>query len=31
MGSKIKNIGEKILQKTINEIDKFIKDEFKKT
>ena len=31
MGSKIKNIGEKILQKTINEIDKLIKNEFKKT
>jgi len=31
MGSKIKNIGEKILKKTISEIDKFIRDEFKKT
>ncbi len=31
MGIKIKNIGEKILQKTINEIDKLIRDEFKKT
>ena len=31
MSLKIKKIGEKILQKTINEIDKYIKDEFKKT
>ena len=31
MGSKIKNIGEKILKKTIKELDKFNNNEFKKT
>ena len=31
MGMKIKNIGEKILKKTINEIDELINNEFKKT
>ena len=30
-GTKIKNIGEKILKKTINELDKYIVNEFKKT
>ena len=30
-GTKIKNIGEKILKKTINELDKHIVNEFKKT
>ena len=30
-GNKIKNIGEKILKKTINELDIFINNEFKKT
>ena len=30
-GLKIKNIGEKILKKTINELDKLINNEFKKT
>jgi len=30
-GIKIKNIGEKILKKTINELDKHIVNEFKKT
>ena len=30
-GTKIKNIGEKILKKTINELDKQIVNEFKKT
>ena len=30
MGSKIKNIGEKILKKTIKELDKFNNNEFKK-
>ena len=30
-GNKIKNIGEKILKKTINELDKHIVNEFKKT
>ncbi len=31
IGIKIKNIGEKILKKTINELDKLINNEFKKT
>ncbi len=31
IGSKIKNIGEKILKKTIKELDNLLKDEFKKT
>ena len=31
MGSKIKNIGEKILKKTIKELDKFNNNEYKKT
>ena len=31
LGLKIKNIGEKILKKTINELDKHIVNEFKKT
>ena len=31
IGLKIKNIGEKILKKTINELDKIIKNEIKKT
>ncbi len=31
MGVKIKNIGEKILKKTIKELDKYINNEFKKT
>ncbi len=31
IGVKIKNIGEKILKKTIKELDYFISDEFKKT
>ena len=30
-GKKIKNIGVKILKKTIKELDKFINNEFKKT
>ena len=30
-GVKIKNIGEKILKKTIKELDKYILNEFKKT
>ena len=30
-GLKIKNIGEKILKKTIKELDKLIINEFKKT
>ena len=31
LGKKIKNIGKKILKKTINELDNLIKNEFKKT
>ncbi len=31
IGRKIKNIGEKILKKTIKELDNLLKDEFKKT
>ena len=31
IGNKIKNIGQKILKKTIKELDYFIIDEFKKT
>ena len=31
IGIKIKNIGEKILKKTIKELDYFISNEFKKT
>jgi len=31
LGDKIKNIGIKILKETINDLDKLIKDEFKKT
>ena len=31
IGFKIKNIGEKILKKTIKELDKHINNEFKKT
>ena len=31
IGMKIKNIGEKILKKTIKELDNLLKDEFKKT
>ena len=30
-GMKIKNIGDKILKKTIKELDKYILNEFKKT
>ena len=31
IGIKLKNIGEKILKKTIKELDSLIKNEFKKT
>ena len=31
IGNKIKNIGVKILKKTIKELDNFINNEFKKT